>query len=160
MELPKIKIPAEIIGILIVLLLMNLAFLPSFEIAPRDRLSSDKLISVCEKNGCTLTDVTGDDRPRFFLEVLKNEEGEEITVEQYTFSHRAFAKALYTHFLSTLQTHSFNEDYKYTATYNRFYKATDEGVVFLYRNEAKIILLSADPEHAETVDLLIEKLKL
>ncbi len=159
-ELPKIRIPVEILGILAVLLLMNLAFLPSFDIAPPDRLTSAKFISLCEKAGYTVVDVTGDDRPHFFREVLSSDEEEGVKIEQYTFSHRAYAKALYTHFLSTLQTYSFDEDYKYTASYNRFYKETEEGVVLLYRNENKIIMLSGDPAHADSIDELIQKMKL
>ena len=159
-ELPKIKIPVEVVGILAVLLLMNLAFFPSFDIAPRDKLTSARFISLCEKAGYTVVDVTGDDRPYFYLEVLSDDEEEGVSIEQYVFSHRAYAKALYTHFLSTLQTYSFDEDYKYTATYNRFYKETEEGVVLLYRNEDKIIMLSGDPAHADSIDELIRKMKL
>ena len=53
-----------------------------------------------------------------------------------------------------------SEQYKYTASYNRFYKSEPEGIVFLYRNEDKIIFLSGNAEHIETIDELIKKMKL
>lgn len=159
-ELPKIRISPELIGISVALLLISVVmFIPSFDFAPKHKLSTEKFISLCEKAGYSLEDTTGTHRPSFFLEVITDTE-EDFTAESYTFTHRAFSKALYTHFLSTLQDHSVSEEYRYTASYNRFYKKTDEGVVFLYRNEETIILLSGGPEHIAAIDELIKKMKL
>ncbi len=159
LELPKIRIPAEIIGLAVVLLLMSLAFIPSFDLAPKHTMTSAKFVSQCEKYGYKFQDVTDNYYGIFFDEVMAAE-GEDFCIEHYTFSHRAFSKALYTHYLSTLQDHSMSEQYRYTASYNRFYKSEPEGVVFLYRNEDKIIFLSGSAEHIETIDELIKKMKL
>ena len=158
-ELPKIRIPTEIIGMAVAMLLMSLLFIPSLDLAPKHTMTSGKFVSVCEKYGYEFQDVTGDYYGIFFDEVLAAKD-EGCCIEHYTFSHRAFSKALYTHYLSSVQSHSANEQYRYTASYNRFYKSEEDGIVFLYRNEDRIIFLSGNAEHIETIDELIKKLKL
>lgn len=158
-ELPKFRIPAEIIGMAVVMLLMSAAFIPSFDLAPKHTMTSGKFVSSCEKYGYEFQDVTDDYYGIFFDEVLAAKD-EDFCIEHYTFSHRAFSKALYTHYLSTVQDHSMSEQYRYTASYNRFYKSEPEGIVFLYRNENTIIFLSGTAEHIETIDEIIKKMKL
>lgn len=158
-DFPKIRIPSEIIGMAVVFLLMSAAFIPSFNLAPKHTMTSGKFVSVCEKYGYKFQNVTDEYYGIFFDEVLAAKD-EGYCIEHYTFSHRAFSKALYTHYLSTVQNHSMSEQYKYTASYNRFYKSEPEGIVFLYRNEDKIIFLSGNAEHIETIDELIKKMKL
>ena len=156
-ELPKIKIPSEIIALFVIILLMSLAFFPSFEFTPSDKLTSDQFARQCKKIGYELTDVTADYHADFFQEVISGGE-DDCYIGYYTFSHRAYAKGYYTLYLGYFQTGARTEKYTYTSHYNRFYTVTDDRIVFLYRNEEKMIYINGDASHAEAFNELIEKL--
>ena len=158
-ELPKIKFPTEILAMLLVFLLMSLAFLPSLQIAPKNHLTAKKFAAQCEKIGYTLEDETAQYHPNFYKEVYGTQNND-YTVRYYTFSNRAYAKALYVHFLGYIQTGARTEKYTYNSNYNRFYTSTAEHMYFMYRNEDTMIYIHATPERAADFDELIEKLKL
>ncbi|MBP3704807.1 MAG: hypothetical protein J6I98_04650, partial [Clostridia bacterium] len=76
----------------------------------------------------------------------------------YTFTHRAYAKAYYTLYLSYFQTGARTEKYTYTSHYNRFYTSTDDKIVLLYRNENTMIYINGNASQVEDFNALIEKL--
>ena len=158
-ELPKIKLPSEIVAMLLVFLLMSLAFLPSLEITPPNKMTAAKFTKQCSKAGYTIEDVTASYHPDFYAEVFTHTE-DDYTISYYTLSHRAYAKALYTHFLSYIQTGARTEKYTYTSDYNRFFTSTDEGLTFMYRNHETIIYISGDPPHDAIFDELIQELNI
>lgn len=155
--LPKVRIPSEVIAILVVLLVMCLPFLPYHEFAPSHKLTSDKFIRLCADAGYTVADDTASHHPSFFAEVISGSD-DEFTITYYTFTHNAYSKAFYTQFLNAVQTHERREKYTYTSNYNRFYTSTDTRMIFLYRNNEKMIYINAESEHMEALDALIEKL--
>ena len=158
-ELPKIKFPSEILAMLLVFLLMSLAFLPSLEITPPNRLTARKFAAQCEKIGYTLVDESAQYHDTFYTEVYGTE-NKDYTVRYYTFSNRAYAKALYVHFLGYIQTGARTEKYTYNSNYNRFYTSTEAGVYFMYRNMDTMIYIHTTPDRAADIDALIETLKL
>ena len=158
-ELPKLRLPTEILAMLLVFLLMSLAFLPSLQLAPVNRLTARKFAAQCEKIGCTLADET-DDYHREFYEEVYSAFGDGYTVHYYEFTSRAYARAVFVHYLGYVQTGARTEKYIYNANYNRFYTSTDADMYFIYRNEETMIYIHAAPDRAEDFDAIIEKLKL